>query len=229
MGISIDPNEGSSGVISSAFQAQGFSPVLYTAEQVAAGQPIADGVTVLVITRQAALGPVSAEYVQGVHSFINGGGSIIAEYDGAALLFDAVGTPSSGGNLDNMAMQLQLFTGLAGGGGLLVPIANSVLTITDPANEIMVGVPGTYVRGNKAAYSLGGFNSQWLSVSATFTTDGANGWGAAGTYPGVVSGRCGKGRVAIFAMSLFSSGFDAPVSTMMRNSVHWVSGIPQAQ
>lgn len=223
VGLASDPSEGSSPYILSSLSSMGYSAASYNEADLLAGTPAAQGVNVLILSRLAAVQATSPELGAAIRSFIQSGGSVIGEYDGAALFFDGVGTGSPS-VLANIQPSFALFSGISNGGGLLVPVNTSLLTVTDPTDAIMSGVPTSYLQGNKAAFGISGMNSSWLHVSATFSSAGARNWGPEATYPAVMSGRCNKGRVAFFTMSLLNSSDDAPVQQMFSNAIRWVSG-----
>lgn len=223
VGLAADPAEGSSTYILSTLDAMGFPARMYSESDVIAGAPTADGVNVLLLSRLAAVQATNPELSAAVRSFIQSGGSVIGEYDGAALFFDAIGTGDAS-VLANMTPNFALFSGVMNGGGLLVPTSTSLLTVTDPTDAIMKDVPTSYIQGNKAAFGIAGYNSTWLHTSATFSSVGARNWGPEQTYPAVMSGRCAQSRVAFFTMSLLNTGDDQPVRQMFSNAIRWVSG-----
>jgi len=201
----------------------GYTPRIYTDAEVASGVLVSEGRTVLVISRKITFNPITQAYIDGVKNFVAAGGSLIGEYDGAALFF----TQFSGSNslIVNLTPSLQLFTGDVTGGGALLPIANSTTTIVDTSDPIMAGVPATFLNGVRAAFAITGFNSQWLHTSATFTSVGTLGLVPAGTFPAVMSGRCGEGRVVLFPLNYFQSLSVAPVNGMVNNAIRWSVGL----
>ncbi|MBS1962094.1 MAG: hypothetical protein JST04_07760 [Bdellovibrionales bacterium] len=222
-GISIDPAEGSSATILSGLGAMGITPIQYTDAEIAGGKPMADGVTVLVLSRKVVVSPVNAAYVAGIRSFVAGGGSLLAEYDGAAMLFDRY----DGLNVSftgHFSPSVGLFSGNVAGGGLLLPLSFSSAFVIDTGHPIMMGVPTTLSTGLRAAFAVTDYPSTWLAPLATFSASGSTGSIPAGTFPAVLAGRCGGGRVALFPMNHFSVLSNAGVATMVQNAFDWLIG-----
>jgi hypothetical protein len=222
-GISIDPGEGSAPSIESGLAAIGIETTEYTDAEIAAGKPVTDGVTVLILSRKVVLAGVDSAYVDGVRSFVAQGGSLLAEYDGAALLFDRY----EGLNVSftgHFSPSIGLFSGNIAGGGLLLPLTFSSAFVIDSTHPIMLGVPTTLSTGLRAAFALSDYPSSWLSPLATFSASGSTGSIPAGTFPAVLAGRCGGGRVAILTMNHFSVISDPGVSTLVQNAVNWLIG-----
>lgn len=223
VGLSIDPSEGSLSRIQSGFTSIGVATQVYTDAEIAAGKPAQDGVTVLVIARKVVLQAVSAAYVSGIRSFIQSGGSILAEYDGAALLaktyqgvqvsFEGHFTPSVG-----------LLNGNVAGGGALLPIDQSTAHVIDSLHPVMNGVSVNITTGVRAAFAISGYDRQWLETLATFDSTGNSGSLPAGTFPAALAGRCGKGRMALFTMTHLSAMSFTPVQTMVGNALRWLIG-----
>jgi hypothetical protein len=222
VGLSINPNEGSLSTIVNGFTALGFPPIVYSNAEIASGKPITDGVTVLVIARVATLTNVNADYLEGVRSYIRNGGSIIGEYDGAALFFDHhFGSHSV---IPLLNPSLGLFEGDVTGGGALLPLVYSTLYVSDPTDPLMTGLPASFLLGARAAFAVAGFNDNWLHTAAVFNSSGASGTIPAGTWPAVVSGRCGKGRIALFTMNHLQVISLTPANRMFSNTLNWLVG-----
>lgn len=223
VGLVIDPNEGSQASIVAALQNMGYDPRVYTPAQMIAGAPTADGVNSLFVARVGLVEPIAPEFGPSVRDYISHGGSVIAEYDGAAAFFSQAGQGDAA-LLSQIGDFWNFFTGIVDGGGLLVPRTASTLFVTDPTDAIMQGVPTSYLSGTKAAFGIGGFDTSWLRTSAEFSSTDATDWGPLARYPAVMSGRCNQGRVVLFTMSVMSSGFDVPIQQMTRNAVQWSVG-----
>ncbi len=224
VGLSIDPAEGSSTLIRDGFASIGSTPTLYTDAQIAAGLPTQDGVTVLVISRKAVVAPVDAAYVAGIRDYIVQGGSLLAEYDGAALLFDRQAgiSPSYAGRF---ATNLGLFSGNVAGGGLLLPVGFSSAFVINTSHPVMIGVPTTIETGPRAAFAVSDYPSTWLEPLATFSASGSTGSIPAGTFPAILAGRCGPGRVAILPMNHFQAFSYPAVKTLVGNALDWLIGL----
>lgn len=222
LGLSIDPADGALGAIVSNFQSLGLNPRVYSREDIADGKPVADGVTVLVISRVVTFTSVTPAYIAGIKSFIASGGSLLGEYDGASLFFSTFTTPAA--IVLNLTPSLELFAGSITGGGILLPLVNSTTYVTDAADPLMAGMPSSFLVGSKAAFALTGHNDGWLHISATFTSAGFQGLVPVGTYPAVLSGRCGSGRVAFYMMNHLSVANLSPISTMVTNTLKWLIG-----
>jgi hypothetical protein len=222
LGLSINPGDSSLNTILAGFDSLGVTPTIYSDEEIAAGLPAEDGVTVLAISRKVLVDPVSAAYVEGVRSFVAQGGSVMGEYDGAALVFSNFeGTNTV---IPNLTPPIQLFEGYVTGGGALLPIMNSTIYVSDPNDPIMAGMPPSFLVGVRAAFAITSFNDSWLHTSATFTSSGQLGLVPSGTYPAVMSGRCGAGRVVLFTSNHFQVMRNVPVNTMIGNALSWLIG-----
>lgn len=223
VGISIDPAEGSSTSIRAGFAAMGIATTLYTDAEVAAGKLVSDGVTVLVLTRKVVMSATTEAYVSGVRAYLASGGSLLAEYDGAALLF----TRTEGLNVSftgHFTPSIGIFSGNVAGGGLLLPLSYSSMFIIDPTHPITLGLPTPVNSGARAAFAVSGFSSEWLTPLATFSASGLTGSIPAGTFPAVLVGRCGQGRVAAFTMNHFQALTDTNVQLLVKNAVDWLLG-----
>lgn len=223
VGLSIDPAEGSSTSIRAGFAAMGIATTLYTDADVAAGKLLADGVTVLVLTRKVVMSATTIDYVSGVRAYLSSGGSLLAEYDGSALLF----TQTNGLNISftgHFTPSIGIFSGNVAGGGLLLPLSYSSMFIIDPTHAITLGLPTPVNSGARAAFAVSGYSSEWLTPLATFTASGMTGSIPAGTFPAVLVGRCGQGRVAAFTMNHFQALADTNVQTLVKNAVDWLLG-----
>ncbi len=222
VGISIDPAEGSMPTIIAGLNSIGVSPVVYPDGDIASGKPIEDGVTVLIISRNVVVEAVDDSYVDGVKNFIANGGSILAEYDGAALLFSTFNNIHTS-FITHMTPAISLFDGNAAGGGLLLPVSASTITVTDTSDPIMQGVSSTTISsGLKTAFAISEYDANWLHASATFTSIGYAELVPAGTYPAVMSGRCGTGRVAMFSVNLLQSLTNLNAQIMTSNALNWL-------
>jgi hypothetical protein len=221
VGLSVDTTDGSYSAIVTGFTNLGYPPTTYSDVEVASGQPALDGVTVLVLARKVLDAAVTQEYVDGVRAFIQQGGSILAELDGAALFFNTfVGvTPS----IPNFDPTFGIFTGQVAGGDAILPITNSTMFVSDPGDPLMAGMPSSMLLGTRSAYAISGFNNSWLHVSATFTATGS-GLVPAGTFPAVMSASCGSGRVALFTMNHLSVINRTPANVMFGNALMWLTG-----
>lgn len=223
VGISIDPAEGSSTTIRAGFAAMGVATTLYTDAEVAAGKLLTDGVTLLVLTRKVVMTATTEGYVAGVRSYLASGGSLLAEYDGAALLF----TQTVGLNVSftgHFTPSIGIFSGNVAGGGLLLPLNFSSMFIIDPTHPITLGMPTPLNSGARAAFAISGYSSEWLTPLATFTASGMTGSIPAGTFPAVMVGRCGQGRVAAFTMNHFQALTDMNVQELVMNTIDWLLG-----
>jgi hypothetical protein len=225
VGMTNDPAEGSQATILSGLALIGVTPTVYTDSQIIAGVPQADGITVMIVARKAVVSPVSPDWVTAVRALATSGVSILAEYDGGALVFsqfNGLNTAFTG----HMPPSLALFDGNAAGGGLLLPVSASTMSITDHSDPLMAGISAdTVTSGLRTAFAITDFNSTWLHPSANFTSTGFSNLVPAGTFPAVMSGRCGGGRVAIVMMNqLQALGSSADVRTLFNNSFHWLAG-----
>src|SRR5690606_27260810 len=140
----------------------GSAPTVYTDAQIAAGDLVTDGVTILILSRKVVVSTITSAYVQGVRDFIASGGSLIAEYDGAALLFDSHEgvTPAFVGHF---APSVGLFEGEISGGGLLIPTSFSTAFAIDSSHPVWMGVPETLETGLRAAFAVANYPSSWLT------------------------------------------------------------------
>tara|TARA_Y100000590_G_scaffold468173_1_gene649839 strand:+ start:2000 stop:3874 length:1875 start_codon:yes stop_codon:yes gene_type:complete len=222
VGLSMDPAEGSQNTVVQGLQSLGVSPQVYTFEEVASGLPISDGVSVLMLSRVAVLNPVSQSYIDGVFDYIASGGSLYAEYDAAALLFNVF--EGSQPIIQNLNPSIHLFDGFVSGGGALLPIESSTLIVTQPDHPIMQGLPTEFLNGFRQAFAVSQFNASWLDTSAQFISTGFADQVPAGTYPAVMTGRCGQGRVVIHTMNHFQVIQETPVNTMVSQSLDWLVG-----
>lgn len=223
VGISVDPLDGSYSRILTSFSSLGYSPIVYTHAQIEQGAPIADGVTVLVLSRVATLGAVTNAYVQGVLNYMASGGSVLGEYDGAALMFTDFSQPTA--IVTNFSPSFGLVTGSVTGGGALLPLTNSTTYVADPNDPLMAGLPSSFIAGLRSGFAISGYNDNWLHASATFVS--AGGTLPVGPFPAVLSGRCGGGRMALFTLnylSATSTSVPAPFDRLIRNSVSWLIG-----
>src|SRR5690606_30232059 len=117
-----------------------------------------------------------------------------------------------------------LFTGKISGGGALLPPESSRTFIIDADHPINQGMPSDFLVGLRTAFAVTEYNGSWLQVSAEFTSSGFGELVPQGTYPAVLSGRCGSGRVVLFMMNHFQAIQLDPVTTMVRNAVRWALG-----
>lgn len=222
LGISIDMSDAVAGSIVNSFTSIGLSPRVYTDREIENRIPELEGANVLVISRKVTLNPVSDAYVEGVKSFIRSGGSIIAEYDGAGMLFsDYLGDDAV---LANMNPSLNLFTGTVNGGGVLFPEFDSVTRIIEPDHLLVAGLPSQFINGFRRAYVLTNYNEEWLTPIAEYISSGNFGF-PEGTYPAVLGGRCGSGRIAIFTKNYFNAMTQNPIDRMTLNAINWALGI----
>jgi hypothetical protein len=221
VGLSVDATDSSFTAIQTGFTTLGFAPTVYSDQEVIDGVPINDGMAVLVVARKVLDAPVPQAYIDGVRAFIQAGGSVMGEFDGAGLFFNTFVGP--GPSIPNFNPSFGIFTGQVAGGDAILPLTNSTMFVTDPSDPIMAGMPSSMLLGTRSAYAISGFNNSWLHVSATFTASGS-GIVPAGTFPAVLSGACGSGRVALFTMNHLSVINRAPANTMFRNAVNWLTG-----
>lgn len=223
-GISIDPAEGSMATIMSGLSAIGINPIVYTDAEIAANKPILDGVTALIISRKVVITAIDSAYVTGIRAYIASGGGILAEYDGAALLFNMF----SGLNVafeGHFNPMVGLFNGNVSGGGLLLPISFSSATVIDGSHPIMSGVPGTINTGLRTAFAISGYDTAWFNTLATYTSNGGSGSIPAGTFPAVMATHCGPTRIAVFTMNhLQALSAQSSLQTMTTNAFNWLVG-----
>jgi hypothetical protein len=206
----------------------GVSVTAYSDADLAAGRLITDAVTVLIVSRKFTLSPPAPATVSAVRDYIAAGGSYIGEYDGAAWVFTAfqAGQPIIG----QLQPSLGIFEGVIAGGGALLPIGQSRTYVSDPMDPLVQGVPASFLMQSHSAFAVSGLNSDWLHASATFTSVGYQGLVPAGSYPALLSGRCGSGRVVLFTMNHFQVILDpntdelSPVATLLRNALNWSVG-----
>ncbi|MCC7441925.1 MAG: hypothetical protein IT285_09840 [Bdellovibrionales bacterium] len=229
VGMSIHLSDGSLGTIQAGLSQIGITPTIFSDQQIIDGVPQAQGITVMIVTRRMIVSPATQSYVDGLRAFVAAGGSVLAEYDGGALMFDSfVGV--NAGFQDRMPPSLALFEGNAAGGGLLLPTTASTMTVTDVNDPLMAGLTSTSITtGLRTAFAITDFNSTWLHSSATFTSTGASSLVPAGTFPAVMKGRCGGGRVTIVMMNqLQSLSGTTPGALDMRqmftNAFSWLIG-----
>jgi hypothetical protein len=220
VGVSTDST--TAAMITSGFAGLGFPPTLYTDAEIASGQPIVDGITVLAISRKVLPAPVDEAYLDGVRAYIAAGGSVLGEFDGAALFFtDFVGSNTA---IPNFTPSLGLFSGTVDGGGVLLPTSMSSMFITDPNHPVSEGLPSSFTLGLRAAFSVEG-HPPWLHAISTFTSNGTLNQVPVGTYPGILVGRCGSGRVALSMMNWFQVFDREPAMTMLDNTLRWLTGL----
>ena len=199
----------------------------YSRADVAARRPIADRANVLVIhlvVGSGAGGPVSPGYIDGIRALIQSGASVIASYDGAAMMFDAFAPDIVTPPIANFDPALGLFAGTVHGGGVLLPFQASTMNFVDQQHPLAHGMGATYLEFARGAFSIDNFNSQWLHTVATFDSQGFGGLNPVGTYPGILAGRCGDGRVALHTQLLFHSVDSPRVQTLLTNALNWVTG-----
>jgi hypothetical protein len=165
---------------------------------------------------------VNDSYVAGIRSFVAQGGSLLGEYDGAALAFTERGTGQP--ILANLTPTFGFFDGSIAGGGALLPLESSRAFVIDSNHPIMSGMPASFLNGVRTAFALTGFDEEWLGVQAQFTSTGFGDLVPAGTYPAVMSARCGKGRIALFTMNHLQVMNQSPVDRMVRNTLDWLVG-----
>ena len=201
----------------------------YSRADVAARRPIADGANVLVIhlvVGSGAGGPVSPGYIDGIRALIQSGASVIASYDGAAMMFDAFAPDIVTPPIANFDPALGLFAGTVHGGGVLLPFQASTMNFVDQQHPLAQGMGATYLEFARGAFSIDNFNSQWLHTVATFdsTGFGAPPLNPVGTYPGILAGRCGDSRVALYTQLLFHNVNTPRVQTLLTNTLNWATG-----
>jgi hypothetical protein len=224
MGLAIDSDDSSAASIQSNLTAMGYSYSVYSDADVAAGRLISDGVNVLMLARTAVLAPASPEYIAAIREYVFLGGSLLGEYDGAALAFTSQDGSSGVAIMNNINPSLGIFEGVVAGGGALLPLESSRTYVTDGGHPIMTGMPVNFLNGIRTAFAVTGYDDQWLSVEAQFTSTGYNNLVPVGTYPAVMSARCGGGRVVLYTMNYFQVLNQSTIQTLVRNSLQWASG-----
>ncbi len=221
-GLSIDPKEGSLATITTGLKTLGYTPTLYTDQNIIDGNLITDGINLLIIARKVVLNPVSTRYLDAIESYIVNGGSVIGEFDGAALFFtDFSGTQSI---IKNLSPALKFFEAKVSGGGALIPITTSKTYVTNKLHPIMQGMPSDFLVGLRTAFAVTDADIAWLKPLAQFTSDGSGNRVPKGTYPAVMAGRCGKGRVVLVTMNHLQAISLSPVNTMFGNAIRWATG-----
>lgn len=223
VGLSIDFRNGSNVTnIVNGLIALGYPPTVYDNPDVAAGQPVVDGINVLIVSRIATFGSVDPSYIEGIKSYIASGGSVLAEFDGASMFFSSFATPAN--IVMNLTPAFELFAGAVTGGGALLPLVNSTTYVTDSNDPLMANIPASFLAGARLGFAVTNFNDSWIHTSATFTSAGYQGQTPVGTFPAVMSARCGQGRVALYMLNYMSSIIAAPIPTMIQNSIRWLAG-----
>lgn len=225
VGLSIDSRDGSvSRVVSTLTAASGgVPPTVYTFADVASGRPVAEGITVLVVSRVAIFGSITPSYVAGIRAYLASGGSLLAEFDGAALLFDTFATPTN--VVLNFNPAFEIFHGLITGGGSLLPIENSTTFVVDANDPLAHNLPSSIATGLRSAFAVTDYNDAWLHSSFSFTSVGTNGVLPIGTFPAVMSTRCGAGRMTLFTLNYLSSNADTHVRQLTTNALNWLIGL----
>ncbi len=222
LGLSIDPTDSARTTIINNFATIGFTAIPYTDAEVIAAKPQTDGVTVLAVSRKATVAPITAAYTDAIRAYVAQGGSLIGEYDGAALAFTDRGTGQV--IMNNLTSMMGFFTGRIAGGGALLPLESGRAYVIDSTHPIMAGMPVSFINGVRTAFAMTEFDDSWLSVQAQFISSGYADLVPAGTYPSVMSARCGSGRVVLFTMNHFQVMNQTPVNRMVQNSLNWVIG-----
>jgi len=223
VGLFMDAAEGTLPSVVSGLQAVGITPNVYDDAAVLARQPQADGVAVMILSRKAVFNPIDPAVATEVARWLSDGISVVAEYDGAAFFFDQfAGTQAIAVNLQTS--HLGLFEGLVSGGGALLPISASTSYTIDSAHPITQGLPPNFLAGVRSAFAFSGYDSRWLSSPIEFTSAGFANLVPAGTYPGVLTGRCGSSRVVLFSMNYLQSLDQAPVQALTVNALNWSAG-----
>lgn len=207
--------------LTSNLTTRGLAFTFYSAAEIESGQPIVDGKTVLILSRKTIGAPVSQAYVDGVKAYIASGGSVLGEYDAGAFFFTNFTLDP---NVAIIPPAPSLFSGDITGGGILLPISFSTTFVTDSSDPLMQGLPTSIATGVRSAFAVVNYNSNWLHQSASFVTDGNAGLMAPGTYPAVLSGRCGEGRMALYMMNYLNSTSNANVDLMFGNTLNWLVG-----
>jgi hypothetical protein len=226
--LSTDSEGTAANTIDGLINAGAASVTRYSRSEIEAGTPIVDGANVLVIQLVATLESVSPDYIDGVRALIESGASVVASYDGAALMFDEFGLDIVTPPLPNFDPPIALFSGAVHGGGILLPIAASAIHFVDQGHPLASGVGATFSDGNaRFAFSIDNFDTEWLHTVATFDSQGFGGLNPVGTYPAILAGRCGEGRVALYTQLLFAHNSPA-VQGMLTNALDWVTGKGEA-
>jgi hypothetical protein len=207
--------------LTSNLTSRGLPFTFYSAAEIESGQPVVDGKTVLILARKTIGAPVSQAYVDGVKAYIASGGSVLGEYDAGAFFFTNFALDP---NIAIIPPAPSLFSGDITGGGILLPISFSTTFVTDSSDPLMQGLPASMSTGVRSAFAVTNYNNNWLHQSASFVTDGNAGLMAPGTYPAVLSGRCGEGRMALYMMNYFNSTSNANVNIMFGNTLNWLVG-----
>jgi hypothetical protein len=222
LGLSMDSSDGSASTIRNNFAAIGLAPIEYTDEEVVARRPQTDGVTVLAVSRKVTRAPVTQAYIDALRAYVAEGGSLIGEYDGAALAFTEF-VPGQA-IMNNTNPSFRLFDGTVAGGGALLPVESSRAYVIDAGHPLMAGMPANFLNGVRQAFAITNYDDRWLSAHAQFISTGFGNLVPAGTYPAVMSARCGPSRVVLFTMNHFQVMNQAPVSTMIQNALNWTVG-----
>ena len=221
VGLSVDPNESSATIIESGLTTIGYAPTVYSDQEIIHGNLIADQINVLFIARKVTLAPVDVQYITAIEDYIANGGSVIGEFDGAALFFtDFIGNEPI---LQNFNPNLGLFTAEVSGGGALIPIPTSTTYITNTAHPVTQGLPNDFLVGLRTAFAITDADIEWLEPLAQFVSDGS-GRVPEGTYPAILAGRCNRGRVVLIPMNHLQSTTLSPVDRLVENSIRWVAG-----
>ena len=219
----MDPNQGA---LVTQFKDQlstlGVSTTVYDLDTVETGVLVNEAYNLVILTRVVALEPASEAFLEAIRDYLASGGSLIAEEDGAALFFSEF----SGGLpvIANFSPPLSLFEGFVSGGGALLPISSSRAYVTDPEHPIMQGMPTSFLNGLRRAFAVSNFEGSWISTHGNFISTGYQDLVPEGTYPAVMSARCGEGRIVLFPMNFFNVMNQSPINLMVSNSVHWVMG-----
>ncbi len=222
LGLVTDPAEGSSALISNGLTTLGFPPISYTDAQMLNGDLLSDGITLLVLARKVSLQSMSLGVIDALKDYIAAGGSVLAEFDGAALFFsDYQGSLPI---IQNMNPSIALFSGEVSGGGALIPVGSSRTYVTNGLHPIMQGLPADFLVGLRTAFAIYNYDGEWLESLASFTSSGTNQQVPPGTYPAVLAGRCGTGRVVLVTMNHLQALTLSPVNTMISNAIHWATG-----
>jgi hypothetical protein len=225
VGLAIDPAEGSmNSIVTGLTSILGAAPTVYTEAEVAGGKLLIDGVTVLALSRKVVITPTTAAFVSGVRDFLAGGGSLVAEYDGAAMLFrnfSAVNVSFTG----HFTPSVGLFDGNVAGGGLLMPVTFSAAFVVDSTHPVWLGVPAQLDSGLRAAFAIRDYPADWLHPVATFSASGSTGSIPAGSFPAALVGRCGAGRVVMLPMNHFQVLTNTGVRALVTNAFNWVLGL----
>jgi hypothetical protein len=220
--ISSDVRFGTGAQVQSAIQSLGYEVREYSDAEIEAGDLIEDNNTVLILSRKVLLDPLSQAYVSGVRDFVAAGGSILAEYDGAGLLFDNFVETNS--ITQNMSPPIDLYGGTIAGGGALLPINYSTTYVDNQFHPLMNGVNENFLIGLRSAFALSEYNSDFLEPVASFLANGDSGQLPQGYHPAIVAGACGQGRIALFMMNYFAVIDRRPVDRLFHNALKWLVG-----